>query len=38
MGLLLGWGYNPSAWSERLPIVGLSLIGFAVSFYLSLYQ
>ncbi len=33
-----GWSANPSAWSQRLPIVGFSLIGFALASYLSLYQ
>ncbi len=23
-----GWSYNPSTWAQRLPIVGLALIGF----------
>jgi uncharacterized membrane protein len=33
-----GWDYNPSSWKQRLPIVGLALIGFAVAAYLALYQ
>jgi uncharacterized membrane protein len=33
-----GWSYNPSSWSERLPIVGLALIGFIIANYLALYQ
>lgn len=33
-----GWGYNPAAWSQRLPIVGLALFGFGIAMYLSLYQ
>lgn len=33
-----GWDYNPSAWSERLPIVGLALLGFGIAGYLALYQ
>lgn len=33
-----GWSYNPSAWSQRLPIVGLALVGFAIASYLALYQ
>ena len=33
-----GWSSNPSAWSQRLPIVGLALVGFAVATYLALYQ
>ncbi len=33
-----GWDYNPSAWGQRLPIVALALVGFAVATYLALYQ
>ncbi len=33
-----GWTTNPSAWRERLPIVGLALVGTAVAGYLALYQ
>jgi uncharacterized membrane protein len=33
-----GWGQNPSAWSQRLPIVGVALIGFLIATYLALYQ
>lgn len=33
-----GWEKNPSSWSERLPIVGLALFGFAIATYLALYQ
>lgn len=33
-----GWVKNPAAWSERLPIVGLALIGLGIAIYLSLYQ
>lgn len=33
-----GWDYNPAAWSERLPIVGLALVGLAIASYLGLYQ
>jgi hypothetical protein len=33
-----GWSYNPSAWSQRLPIAGLSVLGFATATYLALYQ
>jgi uncharacterized membrane protein len=29
---------NPSAFRERLPILGLALIGFAIACYLALYQ
>ena len=33
-----GWGYNPSSWSQRLPIVGLAMLGFVIAGYLALYQ
>ena len=33
-----GWGYNPSAWTQRLPIIALALIGLYVSRYLAAYQ
>jgi nucleoside-diphosphate-sugar epimerase len=33
-----GWSYNPSAWTQRLPIVVLALAGLQVSRYLAAYQ
>jgi nucleoside-diphosphate-sugar epimerase len=33
-----GWGYNPSAWTQRMPIIALALIGLYVSRYLAAYQ
>jgi hypothetical protein len=33
-----GWDYNPASWSERLPIVGAALAGFAIAGYLSAFQ
>lgn len=33
-----GWDSNPSAWSERIPIVVLALVGVAISGYLALFQ
>lgn len=33
-----GWDYNPAAWSQRLPIVGLALLGFSIAAYLALFQ
>lgn len=33
-----GWAYNPSAWSQRLPIIVLAVLGFGVATYLTLYQ
>lgn len=32
------WDYNPSAWSERLPICALAMVGFGISAYLALYE
>ncbi|MBF6240543.1 vitamin K epoxide reductase family protein [Nocardia otitidiscaviarum] len=32
------WTWNPSSWSQRLPIVGIALVGFAIATYLALYQ
>ena len=33
-----GWSYNPSAWTQRIPIVGLALLGLYLSRYLAGYQ
>lgn len=33
-----GWSYNPSAWTQRLPILVLALIGLVVARYLTAYQ
>lgn len=33
-----GWEYNPAAWSQRLPIVGLALLGVGIATYLALWQ
>jgi uncharacterized membrane protein len=33
-----GWDYNPAAWSQRLPIVGLALLGAGIATYLALFQ
>lgn len=32
------WSYNPSAWSERIPICVIALLGFAIAGYMALYQ
>jgi len=37
-GIPPGWSYNPASWSQRLPIIGLAVIGFLIATYLSLYQ
>jgi uncharacterized membrane protein len=35
----VGWDYNPSAWwQQRMPIVALAFVGFAIAAYLALYQ
>jgi nucleoside-diphosphate-sugar epimerase/uncharacterized membrane protein len=33
-----GWSYNPSEWSQRLPIIALALLGLYISRYLAAYQ
>jgi nucleoside-diphosphate-sugar epimerase len=33
-----GWSYNPSAWTQRLPIIALAVVGLYVSRYLAAYQ
>lgn len=33
-----GWDYNPSTWSERLPLVIVAVIGMGIAIYLSLFQ
>lgn len=33
-----GWSYNPSTWSQRLPIIALAIVGLYVSRYLAAYQ
>lgn len=33
-----GWYSNPSAWSQRIPVVVLGVIGMGIAFYLSAYQ
>ncbi|MBX3501672.1 MAG: NAD-dependent epimerase/dehydratase family protein [Alphaproteobacteria bacterium] len=33
-----GWDYNPSAWTQRLPIIALAVIGLLTSRYLAAYQ
>ncbi len=33
-----GWNYNPSGWTQRLPIIVLAVIGLYVSRYLAAYQ
>lgn len=33
-----GWTYNPSAWLQRAPIIGLAFVGWFGSRYLAAYQ
>lgn len=33
-----GWDYNPSAWSQRIPLVALALVGYFISRYLACCQ
>ena len=33
-----GWSYNPSAWTQRLPIIALAIVGLIVARYLAAYQ
>lgn len=32
------WSYNPSTWSERLPIICLATVGFFIASYMALFQ
>lgn len=32
------WDYNPSSWSQRLPICLLAMVAFLIATYLALYQ
>jgi uncharacterized membrane protein len=33
-----GWSYNPSSWSERVPLIVLAVVGGLIATYLALYQ
>lgn len=33
-----GWDFNPSTWSQRLPIIILAFVGFYLSRYMAAYQ
>ncbi len=33
-----GWNVNPSAWPERLGVLGLAVTGLGISIYLGMYQ
>jgi uncharacterized membrane protein len=32
------WDYNPSAWSQRWPLIFIAMVGFIIAMYLGLYQ
>jgi uncharacterized membrane protein len=32
------WNYNPSKWSQRIPLLVVAFIGFGIAMYLSFYQ
>jgi nucleoside-diphosphate-sugar epimerase len=33
-----GWTYSPSTYAQRIPIIGLGLVGFLIARYLTAYQ
>ena len=33
-----GWAKNPSDWDDRLPIIGLAIVGTAIASYLAAFQ
>jgi hypothetical protein len=33
-----GWRYNPSSWTQRIPIIALAFVGLYISRYLAAYQ
>lgn len=33
-----GWSYNPSSWTQRLPIIALAVMGFLMARYLAAFQ
>lgn len=33
-----GWDYNPSAWSQRIPIITLAFLGFFIARYMAAFQ
>ena len=33
-----GWSYNPSSWSERIPVITLAWLGFFVAQYMGAFQ
>lgn len=37
-GIPPGWNYNPATWPQRLPLIGLALVGMGIATYLTLFQ
>lgn len=37
-GIPSGWDYNPSAWPQRWPLVGVAALGFCIALYLGMFQ
>jgi len=33
-----GWTYNPSAWSQRIPVISLAIVGWFLARYMASYQ
>jgi hypothetical protein len=33
-----GWSYNPSAWSQRAPIIAMAFLGFFIAQYMAAFQ
>ena len=32
------WDYNPSSWSQRVPLIVIAFVGFLIAMYLGLFQ
>jgi uncharacterized membrane protein len=32
------WDYNPSSWSQRIPLIIVGFVGFSIAMYLAFYQ
>ena len=37
-GIPPAWNYNPSTWPQRVPLIVIGFIGFAIAMYLASYQ
>lgn len=33
-----GWSYNPSSWSQRIPVIATCVVGYAIAAYLASFQ